>query len=61
VRGPHRACSAGAGRGLKGNDGAVAASAAVGRPAGAASLARTAAGRRLREIGRGDDIEFCAQ
>lgn len=46
---------------VRGNDGLRAALHLARRgPASAGLLARTAAGRRLREIGREDDIEFCA-
>jgi 2-phosphosulfolactate phosphatase len=45
---------------VAGNDAAWAALRLGARPATERALARTAAGRRLREIGRGADIVFCA-
>jgi 2-phosphosulfolactate phosphatase len=47
--------------GATGNDAAAAAMSLAERPVTARTLARTAAGRRLRELGRGDDIIFCAR
>lgn len=45
-----------------GNDAAVTAVRLTGkRPVAARALARTAAGRQLRQIGRAEDIVFCAQ
>jgi 2-phosphosulfolactate phosphatase len=46
---------------LAGNDAMRAAARLAARAPTASLLARTAAGRRLREIGRQDDIAFCAQ
>jgi 2-phosphosulfolactate phosphatase len=47
--------------GVTGNDAAAAALRLAAQPATARTLARTAAGRRLREIGRGADVVFCAR
>jgi len=45
-----------------GNDAAITAVRLTGkRPVAARALARTAAGRQLRQIGRAEDIVFCAQ
>jgi 2-phosphosulfolactate phosphatase len=50
------------GRVVLGNDAAVTAVRLTGqRPLTPRALARTAAGRQLRQIGRADDIVFCAQ
>jgi 2-phosphosulfolactate phosphatase len=46
---------------VSGNDGMYAAARLSARRPTPALLARTAAGRRLREIGRRDDIAFCAR
>jgi 2-phosphosulfolactate phosphatase len=46
--------------GLTGNDAAAAAVRLSARPATPRTLARSAAGRRLRQIGREDDVVFCA-
>lgn len=47
---------------VEGNDGATAAASLAARhlPKLPKALAKTAAGRRLAEIGRGDDVVFCA-
>jgi phosphosulfolactate phosphohydrolase-like enzyme len=45
---------------LSANDAAVAAVRLAARPVTAAVLARTVAGRRLAELGRGEDVAFCA-
>jgi 2-phosphosulfolactate phosphatase len=45
---------------LTGNDGAAAAARLAARPVTATMLSRTAAGRRLAELGRHDDVAFCA-
>jgi 2-phosphosulfolactate phosphatase len=46
---------------VRGNDAASAAMRLAARPPDAGRLGRTAAGRRLQELGRGDDVIFCAQ
>lgn len=43
------------------NDAGLAAERMAGRPTAEAVLGRTAAGRRLRELGRDEDIAFCAR
>jgi 2-phosphosulfolactate phosphatase len=45
---------------LKGNDAAAAAARLAARPMSVEMLSRTAAGRRLAELGRHDDVAFCA-
>lgn len=49
------------GGGVIGNDAAAAAMHLAARPPDVRVLARTAAGRRLRELGRTEDIAFCAR
>ncbi|HUF51575.1 MAG TPA: 2-phosphosulfolactate phosphatase [Longimicrobiales bacterium] len=46
---------------LQGNDAMRAAARLAAQPVSARMLARTAAGRRLREIGREEDLAFCAR
>lgn len=46
---------------LRGNDAMHAAARLAARPASVARLFRTAAGHRLRELGRQEDVRFCAQ